>query len=140
MPSQTLDKLVVARQLKVEKPDRKEFVGLMRLGRARLQDAARTELSYESRFDLSYNAAHALSLAALRRPGYRSENRYLVFQCLAHTLGVDAQHWRVLALAHERRNAAEYSGMLEADDRLLNDMLHIVGLLLSKLDSVSPPK
>ena len=36
-------------------------------------------VSIEGRFDLAYNAAHALALAALRRRGYRSENRYLVF-------------------------------------------------------------
>lgn len=139
MSSPNLDKLVAARQLKAEKPDRREFDGLMRIGRARLQDATRAELSYESRFDLAYNAAHALSLAALRRLGYRSENRYLVFQCLPHTAGLDPKHWRVLALAHERRNAAEYSGILETDDRLLADMLHIAGLLLSKLAPVAPP-
>jgi hypothetical protein len=28
---------------------------------------------------------HALALTALRRQGYRSDKRYLVFQCLAHT-------------------------------------------------------
>lgn len=45
MSSPNLDKLVAARQLKAEKPDRKEFEGLMRIGRARLQDAVRAELS-----------------------------------------------------------------------------------------------
>ena len=30
-------------------------------------------------------AAHALSLAALRKAGYRSDSRYIVFQCLKHT-------------------------------------------------------
>lgn len=51
-------------------------------GRVRLKDAANATLGLESRFDLAYNAAHALSLAALRWHGYRSENRYLVFQTL----------------------------------------------------------
>jgi len=32
-------------------------------------------LSLEGRFDLAYNAAHALALAALRHRGYRSDNR-----------------------------------------------------------------
>jgi len=35
---------------------------------------------------LAYNAAHALCLAALRHAGYRSGNRYLVFQCAQHTI------------------------------------------------------
>ena len=57
--------------LAVEPPDRNEFNGLKRSGLARLHDAANTGLSLESRFDLAYNAAHALCLAALRSHGYR---------------------------------------------------------------------
>jgi hypothetical protein len=53
--------------------------------------------SYASRFDLAYNVAHALVLAALRQAGYRSDNRYLVFQTLSHTIGMEAARWRVLA-------------------------------------------
>jgi type I restriction enzyme M protein len=36
-------------------------------------------LALESRFDLAYDAAHALSFAALRWHGYRSGNRYIVW-------------------------------------------------------------
>jgi len=40
-------------------------------------------LSLESCFDLAYNPAHALALAALRWNGYRSDNRYIFFSvCL----------------------------------------------------------
>ncbi len=70
-----------------EPPDRKEFEGLLRSGRARLRDASVPGISSEGRFDLSYNAAHALCLAALRAHGYRASNRYIVFQVLPHTLG-----------------------------------------------------
>jgi len=97
-------------------------------------------LAVESCFDLAYNAAHALSLAALRRQGYRSENRYIVFQCLPHTLGIGPEHWRVLALAHERRNAAEYTGVLQADDQLLTDLLRVADLVLAKLNELAPMK
>ena len=62
--------------LKVEPPDAKEFAGLLRSGKARLKDARREGLALESRFDLAYNAAHALRLAALRWRDYRSGNRY----------------------------------------------------------------
>ena len=71
--------------LKAEPADAKEFAGLVRSGKARLQDAGSAGLAVESRFDLAYNAAHSLSLAALRRMGYRSGNRYIVFQVLPHT-------------------------------------------------------
>src|SRR5258708_4486145 len=108
MGSQNLARLARAGSLKPEPPDALEVSALLRSGRARLADARRPELAVESRFDLAYNAAHAVSLAALRAHGYRSEKRYLVFQCLEHTLDVKPELWRVLALCHERRNIAEY--------------------------------
>ncbi|MDE2310991.1 MAG: hypothetical protein KGL01_09215, partial [Betaproteobacteria bacterium] len=59
-------------------------------GKRRLADAQRADLAFDSRFDLGYNAAYALALYALRRLGFRSDNRYLVFQVLPHTLGLPA--------------------------------------------------
>ena len=82
--------------LKAEPPDAQELAGLTRTGLARLTDARNTTLSIESRFDLAYNAAHALCLAALRAMGYRASNRYIVFQVLPHTLGLGPEVWRVL--------------------------------------------
>jgi hypothetical protein len=111
------------RPLKPEPPDAAEIAGLVRAGLARLNDAQNITLSLESRFDLAYNAAHALSLAALRRAGFRPSNRYIVFQVLPHTLALDAQVWRVLAKCHDMRNAVEYSGAQELDERLLADLL-----------------
>jgi hypothetical protein len=61
-----LDRLVGS-GLEREPPDRMEFDGLVRSGRARLSDAGNPQLALESRFDLAYNASHALCLAALRR-------------------------------------------------------------------------
>ena len=109
--------------LRREPPDRAEYGGLIHSGRVRLVDAGKPALSLESRFDLAYNAAHALCLAALRRAGYRSGNRYVVFQALPHTLGLGPVVWRVLAKAHEVRNRGEYEGDLNVDDRLLTDLL-----------------
>jgi hypothetical protein len=117
MASENLERLVSAKQRKAEPPNRKEFEGLVRLGRTHLNGARKSDLALENRFALGYGAAHALSLAALRWHGYRSENRYIVFQCLQHTLGLGPEHWRVLALCHERRNSAEYGGELNIDER-----------------------
>jgi hypothetical protein len=52
---------------------------LIRSASVRLHDAQQTTNSQESRFDLAYNAAHALALAPLRSHGYRAEKRYIVF-------------------------------------------------------------
>jgi len=140
MPSDPLRNLVNAKQLKAEPPDGKEFAKLVQLGREKLADTRRAELSWVSRFDLAYNAAHALAFAALRRSGYRSENRFIVFQCLAHTLGMPAGDWRVLALAHKRRNAAEYGGEYEVDERLLAEVIRVTETVLAKLEEAGPPK
>lgn len=133
MTYQNLLNLVKTGSLKAEPPDRKEFEGLVRSGLVRLKDAQRPELSLESRFDLAYNASHALALAALRLNGFRSENRYLVFQSLAHTIELPTAEWRVLALCHDRRNLAEYEGALDIDEQLLTDLLRITAGLAEKL-------
>jgi hypothetical protein len=123
MTSPNLENLVKTGQLKREPGNQREFDGLVRSAGARLADARKHTLSIESRFDLAYNAAHALALAALRWNGYRSDNRYIVFQCLAHTLGLGPEVWRVLALCHQRRNRGEYEGFLEIDEQLVNDLV-----------------
>lgn len=92
-------------------------------GLARLNDARNEGLNIESRFDLAYNAAHALSLAALRLTGYRPEHRYIVFQCLKHTTGLSDEHCRVLDQAHRKRNLVEYEGWLDVDSALLEAMI-----------------
>lgn len=123
MPS-PLDNLCgPGKQLQPEAPDAQEFTGLVRSGIARLRDACNTALALESRFDLAYNAAHALSLAALRRLGYRAGNRYIVFQVLPHTLGLGPEVWRVLDKCHNMRNLGEYEGVLDLDERLVADLI-----------------
>ncbi len=122
MSSAELENLVKIGKLKREPPSARELEGLLKSAQARLADAARGELSFHSRFDLAYNAAHALALYALRRLGYRSDNRYLVFQTLQHTAGLPPETWRVLAKAHERRNLAEYEGHLERDEKLMTEL------------------
>lgn len=130
MTSQQLENLVRIGALKPETFDQQEFDNLVRSGRLRLEDAKNTKLADESRFDLAYNAAHALALAALRRQGYRTDKRYYVFQCLPHTLGVGPEVWRVLALCHDRRNKAEYEGVIDIDPQLLQDLIKATDALL----------
>ena len=133
MNSDKLDNLARIGQLKTEPASDRELQGLRQSGLARLSDAEHTNLSFESRFDLAYNAAHALALYALRRKGYRSSSRYLVFQALPDSAGLSAGQWRVLVKAHERRNLAEDEGYLERDDQLLADMITVTRTLCSAL-------
>jgi len=138
MPSSPLDNLVRIGQLKTEPPTQAEFDGLVRSGQVRLTDAKNVALSLESRFDLAYNAAHALSLAALRWHGYRSENRYQVFQCLTHTLALEAAQWRVLDQSHRKRNLAEYEGDLDVDDALVDALIRTTQIVAERVAALGP--
>lgn len=91
----------------------------------RLVDARNPSLSLESRFDLAYNSAHSLALAALRFHGYRSEHRYTAFQTLQHTLGLPPEQWRVLDKAHRLRNVSEYEGELDVDAALVDALIRV---------------
>lgn len=137
MTLDNLENLAKTGSLKREPANADEMAGLLRSAKARLQDAHNDGISVDSRFDLAYNAAHALSLAALRSQGFRSDNRYLVFQCLPHTLGAPVEVWRVLDKCHHQRNLAEYEGHLEIDDVLLNDLLRAADWLLNKVQAES---
>lgn len=136
MTSQQFKNLVDTGQLKEEPVDQGEFDGLVHSGRSRLNDSQLDVLSIESQFDLSYNAAHALALAALRWKGYRSDNRYIVFQCLPHTLGVSPEVWRILAHCHNLRNWGEYEGFLEVNKRLVVDLIQAAEVVLSEVDKL----
>lgn len=142
MTSAELENLVRVGTLKREAPSPSEFAAMLRSGSAKLRDAANTTLAIESRFDLAYNGVHALALAALRSHGYRSENRYTVFQALPHTLGISGATLRVLIKAHTQRNHAEYEGAAVDDVQLVNGLIeagrlveHAVNALARKRDA-----
>ncbi len=131
---------LLQRGLKKEAPNESEIENLIRSGERRLRDATNATLSVESRFDLAYNAAHALALAALRHHGYRSENRYLVFQTLPHTIGLPPEQWRVLDAAHRKRNAVEYEGFADVDDQTIDAVIRVAGAIRDHLAKVRQTK
>jgi hypothetical protein len=124
--------------LAAEPPDAKEFEGLKRSGLARLKDAANPANALESRFDLAYNAAHALSLAALRHKGFRAHHRYIVFQVLPHKLDLGPEVWRVLDKCHQIRNLGEYEGDLNVDKRIVADLIAACQFVAEKLEGLEP--
>ena len=133
-----LDNLVKTGKLKKEPADQGEFDGMLRSARSRLQDAKIEGLSDDGRFSLAYGAAHALALASLRWHGYRSDSRYIVFQCLEHTLGLESAKWRVLDACHKQRNLAEYEGHSEISSQLLKELIEITEELLVKVEALGP--
>jgi hypothetical protein len=132
-----LENLVKTNKLKSEVYAKNEFIGLLKSGKTRLKDANNLDLAEESRFDLAYNAAHSLALAALRWHGYRPDNRYIVFQVLPHTLNISPDIWRILAKCHDLRNIAEYEGFLEISEQLLHDLLMATEKLLVKVEKLT---
>ena len=125
-----LDNLVRIGQLKAEPRNATEVTRMLAMAQTRLSDAKLSNVSLEGRFTSAYNAAHAAALAALRWHGYRSENRYTVFQCLAHTLSWPANRWRVFDTAHQKRNLAEYEGYLEVEESTVAEMCALVQTLI----------
>jgi hypothetical protein len=132
MPLHPLENLL-GKGLKAEAANDSEIESLLRSGERRLRDASNRALSTESRFDLAYNAAHALSLAALRHHAYRSENRYLVFQTLSHTLNLPSEQWRVLDAAHRKRNSVEYEGLADIDEQTTEAVIRVAREILTRL-------
>ena len=140
MALEKLDNLVKINKLKLEPPDQQEFDGMVASAKRRLQDVQVEGLSEEGRFSLAYGATHAIALAAMRWHGYRSDNRYLVFQCLEQTAGLDKVKCRVLDKCHNARNLAEYEGHLEISAQLLKELIDITNERVKLVESLGPIK
>lgn len=139
MSKENLENLAKIGKLQRQTPSRREFDGLIASGKARLSDAQRQELSLESQFDLAYNAAHALALAALRWHGYRSDSRYLVFQCLQQTVDLTPTEWRILDQAHRKRNLAEYEGHVEIEKTLVDATIRVAKKVKDHVEALKRP-
>ncbi len=133
-----LENLVRVGQVKSEPCSQSEFDGLLTAGRTAMADAGNEALAPQSRFALAYNAAHAFALAAFRWHGYRSHNRYVVFQAVPHTLGLDAHITRILSKAHQLRNLAEYEGHFDVDHVFLAELMGGVEQLQGGVAELGP--
>jgi hypothetical protein len=126
-----LDNLVKIRQLATEPRNETEIRRLLRMAQTHLTDAQQSSVSVEGRYLSAYAAGHSAGLAVLRHHGYRSENRYIVFQSLTHTLNWPAERWRLLDAAHRARNLAEYEGFMEIELSQVMALIAVVTLLLA---------
>lgn len=140
MGSSELENLVRIGSLQRDAALQSEIDGLIASAEAWLGDSVKASNRLETRFTLAYGAAHALALAALRRAGYRSTSRYLVFQTVEHTLGLPATTCRLLAKAHKVRNRGEYEGVFDLDDRLVTDLIAAARALLGALRGAPMPE
>lgn len=137
MPSEPLDNLARIGQIKVEARNPAEVTRMLKLAKTRLADAQLPHVSRDGRFASSYGAGHAAALAALRWHGFRSENRFTVFQCLQHTLAWPPHRWRVLDAAHQKRNLAEYEGYLDIEESLIAELIALVRDLIADVQTLT---
>ena len=131
MGAAALDNLVKIGQLKPEPSNEAEVGRLLQIARSHLADAQLKQVSLNGRFAGVYSASHAAALAALRWHGYRSEHRFTVFQCLAHTVQWEAARWRALDLAHQKRNRAEYEGSLDVEESTVAELIVLTKELIA---------
>jgi hypothetical protein len=139
MAKPELDNLVRINQLKAEPPLRKEYDGMLKSAQRGLADAQNESIETDSQFDLAVEAAHKFALAALRREGYRSENRITVYQTLTHTIGVSNADLQIFLKAHNERNLASYQGRIDIDEKLLADLIAATTRLSAAVAKLSPP-
>ena len=138
-----LDNLVKIRQLAAEPRNETEIRRLLHMAQTHLVDAQQPSVSVEGRYLSAYAAGHSAGLAVLRHHGYRSENRYIVFQSLTHTLGWPAERWRLLDAAHRARNLAEYEGFMEVELSQVNALIGVVSMLIADAEqavAIASPK
>jgi hypothetical protein len=140
MGRQELDNLVRINRLKIEPVTSSEYTGMLESARKRFVDAQNEDLTLDSRFDLAYGAADRLALAALRREGYRSEDRITVFQSLVHTSGMDRADIQTFLKAHNERNLAEYEGRTDIDAKLLADLMRSTKKPEAEVAKLAAPK
>jgi len=134
MTLEALSNLAKIGKVKAKPMNRAEFDRRLVMARKRLADSSYPQVSQEGRFTSVYNAIHGAALAALRWHGYRSENRYIVFQSLGHTLAWPASQWRVLDAAHQKRNLAEYEGFLEIEESAIAELRLLAEKLFADVD------
>ena len=134
MSSDALSNLAKIGKIKAEAMNRAEIDRMLVMARKRFADSGYMQVSQEGRFTSVYNAIHGAALAALRWHGYRSENRYIVFQSLGHTLAWPASQWRVVDAAHQKRNLAEYEGFLEIEESAITELRLLAEKLFADVD------
>ncbi len=65
-------------------------------------------------------------------------SRYLVFQCLQHTVNLSKAKWRVLDKCHNTRNLAEYEGQLDVNPQLLRELIGITQEVQALVKAMPP--
>jgi len=108
---------------------REEIAALLALSDRDLRDAKKGRLSTDWQFNIAYNAALQVALAALAASGYRpargGPHHHYAIQSLAFTLSVDSNTIRLLDRFRKKRNAAEYDQVGAVSGQEVKEMLEL---------------
>lgn len=128
-----LQNLVERKLLREEKGAPQEVQGLLASASSFLADARREGNSDATRFNVACEAAHALSLAALRacdlRPAQGPGHRAIVFSVLDVTAAAPAAIHVPLSKAHDKRNKLTYDGLTTFSAAEIAELIDSVGKL-----------
>jgi hypothetical protein len=105
---------LVGTSLEYYTPTRDELQGHLDNARDHLADASLKGVSKLGTFNGTYNAAHALALAAFKILGYRPAgegHRQSVFSALEHAVPATEGDKELFIEAHKLRNNTEYGGI-----------------------------
>jgi len=100
------------------------------------------QLKVEPRNDAEVGRLLAMArtrLADARLAGASPEGRFMVFQCLSHTVNWQAARWRVLDAAHQKRNLAEYEGVLDVEESAIKELCALTGELIADVAKLVQP-
>jgi len=64
----------------------------------------------------------------------------MVFQCLQHTVGLEAAKWGVLDKCHNLRNQVEYEGISDISQQLLEALINLTKELDVLVCALGPVK
>jgi hypothetical protein len=113
---------------------RDEIVSLFTIADRDIQQSQTPGLGPEWRFDIAYNAALQLCVAALAASGYQAErqNKHMrVIECLAFSVGGTVSDAQFLDTCRRKRHAAVYDQVGAVSDQEASEMLALAKRLRS---------
>ncbi len=129
---------LIGKGLQSEPSDKEEIQRLRRKIETKLDDAANTQISLDSRFDIAYEALLQIGLTALRanglRPNSRGGHHAMALQTLDSTIGYPRDKLRLLDRFRHMRSAGLYDGSFEPSAAEVRSLLDEVSKLKAHLD------
>ena len=129
---------MVGRGLERAEPDRQEISRYLIKIRRRTEDAAKSAVSLESRFDIAFEALLLIALAALRANGYRATSeaghQRLVIRLLPESIGIDPVEIRIMDEFRKKRSLGLYEADFDPSDEEVKAVTDSVRSLLERLE------